>query len=366
MILPYLLVTQILCIFSFVKKSTADNVIYFVVMLFLCTTYFNGSDWRTYEQLYDAVGLIDRYQHWGAGLKVIYNVFNIINFNFHEMLIVCKVLVFFICVIYIKKFCNRPMFAFAIFVMLSGYGIFIDNPLRQMLAIPFFLLSNIFIVKRNLAFFILSLLLGSLFHSSILLFLPVYFLVTKEFKKKYVFICFLVVYLVSISDSLLFFITDFLGSFIPIVSFYGRHYLEGEGRLFNISSFLYLALFYVVNYKIENSNDDFSYQNIQWNLNFLYFLLFIFTVILSIRIPDILRFTYYFGIPFAIFISDSLSGAISKKIFVLFVCLVLSFNLLLTEYKYLPYTNYIYSWATDDLKGYDYRNEFHKKNSLKK
>ncbi|NOH91641.1 EpsG family protein [Vibrio sp. AIC-3] len=361
MIIPYLFITQLIIIFSFVRKNVFDYAIFFVLMIFFCTTYFNGSDWRIYELLYNDESLFNSYQHWGIGTELVFSTFRIFGFNFHEMLILVKFFVFSVCFWYANKYSKTPVFTFSIFLMLSGYGIFIDNPFRQMLAIPFFLISNIFIIRRSFLGFALCLWLGSFLHTSILLFLPIYFLSMIRLNNKYLIFLIITSYLMSLSDSILYTVVDSLGKFVPIISFYARHYLEGEGRFFNISTLIYLSVVFIVYYKSDKVNfSSISRESsTSDNLNTIYFFLYVLCVILSMRIPDILRFTYYFGLPFAVFVSTRVSFSISRKIYVLIVCSVLSINLILSEYKYVPYTNYIYSRIFDQLKDYNYRNSYH-------
>lgn len=344
---------------SYSRDKTYQLLIYITVALFITTTYYNGSDWRTYELAYDDwFYMKDFHLRWGEGTSLIFDFFKYINFNFHSMLIVLKLVVFFACLYFLKSYSSDLPTAFMFFIMSAGYGLFIDNPLRQMLAMPFFLLALHYLYKRSLLPFVLTIAAGFTFHSSIVFMVPLFFVPKTKFSNLFYFILFIATFTFVYFFNYVTNVIQWFMNSIPVLDFYFRHYVQDSITQSSINGssivyiFISLLIFLIRSSKKYNINPS--------QFEFLAFI-YILIVVLSIRIPDILRVGYYFSIPYALYVSDlSYFKRLSLEVFLIKVLqLVLCFNMLLFSYKYIPYTNYIYDYFLSDLKTYQYRDNFH-------
>jgi len=76
------------------------------------------------------------------------------------------------------------------FIITSGFFFWTLSGLRQSISIMIFFYSIKFIIERDFYKYIIYILIGSLFHNSLLIMLPVYFLVYVSYKRTYAFILF--------------------------------------------------------------------------------------------------------------------------------------------------------------------------------
>jgi hypothetical protein len=90
-----------------------------------------------------------------------------------------------------KRYCRYYVMAFLLFVVFEGVGMEF-NLLRNMKAIGLFFLSLKYIQERKLLPFLLLNVLGLLFHWMTLFFIPLYFILYKQFSKRFYWIVFIV------------------------------------------------------------------------------------------------------------------------------------------------------------------------------
>lgn len=349
--IPYILINSYLFASALIKNDRILHYINFVVIFLICSTYYNGSDWRGYEPVYNSIE--SGRSNWNFSIYLIFSFFQGIGMSFHAMLLTCKLLVAFSVYRFIRKYSPAPQFAFSVFILLGGYYLFIDNPFRQMLAIPFVLWFFSSLMERNWIQMVLSLIIGTSFHSSVLLLSPLIILRSTMQKNSTAILFLIVIFLImTITDNWLLYSSQFLAG-IPEIGYYARHYMfEADSRIISGSSLIYLVIMIIYFAKRGDRYLD--------KYDFFGVLLFA-TIILSIKLPEMLRFSVYLFVPFAISLSHKLYGKKMVKLrgVVVFLCIVLSANVMLSSYKYFPYTNYVYSYLTNQEKSYSYRYNFH-------
>lgn len=122
-----------------------------------------------------------------------------------------------------------PLFIFFLFT--DEYFFWSMNGVRQFVAIGIFLFSIHFIINRNFWYFLISILFGSLFHYSVLLLIPVYFIpFSRLYNQKFWFFAFAISFFFSQSIVLVTGLKQFLiylTQFIPIIHHYVL-YVETE------------------------------------------------------------------------------------------------------------------------------------------
>lgn len=351
----YVLINIYLLLFSVAKPNRISPLAIFLITFLLTTTYYNGSDWRAYEPIYYDQELFDLNFPWEPGLKYLFSVFSLAGLGFHLSLIVLKATTLIIVTRFIFKHSQRRVIAYSIFIMTCGYGLYIDNPLRQMMAIPFFLIALNFAYNKELIKFLLSIAAGALFHLSIIVFLPLY--VLMKINKNLMSL--LLVTLPAIFVTLLIVVSTFPSSLesLPVVGFYARHYIyENINFRISISGIFALLLYYTL-LIIQRSQESNDHPDDPFRLCSFLFLI---SYMLGSFSDEILRFSYYLAIPYSIYLSNR-ADKIGKSItlFVVFAHLLQSTHIVFNSYKYLPYTNYFWSAINNDYKSYEFRSNYH-------
>ena len=148
----------------------------------------------------------------------------------------------------------------AIFIYFSNTAMIFMNLMRQGLVVAIFFYACVYIKERNFKKYLLFILLGAGFHSSVLLLLPLYFLKINFSKKKYVASVIICYFLVYTKASLI--LINFIASKIPMYShYYNTHYLQNNDvSILSMGVFLnifviFILLFLNKNMNFEENND---------------------------------------------------------------------------------------------------------------
>ncbi|CAL2090693.1 conserved membrane hypothetical protein [Tenacibaculum sp. 190524A05c] len=237
---------------TFLEETKIDFK-YLSVLIFISFIvgyrYFVGVDWEGYVNDFNDFklslykGFSSQYYEYGYYILTYF----ISEFNFgYEVLfsIVAYISWFFI----FKSVHARILPMFIFFLFADEYFFWSMNGVRQFAAISFWLISIRYIIKRNLVKFILYVFLGSLFHKSLLVLIPIYYLpFNKLYNKKWWIIIYLFTVLLAnvevFSNFLRKFIL-FLGDSISIVNRYVR-YID-SGRLESQNTALGLGFYFKI------------------------------------------------------------------------------------------------------------------------
>lgn len=181
-------------------KAIKKNIYIFligVLVIFFGTRNYIGYDWYNYkpnfEQTQNILELIKNgfvkdgfekgYQFYCATIKLLtsnYIIFNFIN------TIIDFILIYFI----FKRYSNFPILSLLIFFGVYGLALEIDM-IRNVKSILLFILSIEYIEDRKILPFIALNILGFLFHTSSLIYLPMYFILKIKWNKIFIFIVFI-------------------------------------------------------------------------------------------------------------------------------------------------------------------------------
>lgn len=345
--LYYLIPTLIALVLSFFDiKGVNKNKL--IVLFLLCTAfilcggYMTGSDWRNYELLYESASLgnIMLYGH-EKGFYIYMCLFRLLGFNFFLFLTLSKALVFYSIFSFIKRYSQNSFLGFFLFLTMVGIGalfLFVDNPLRFMLAFGIITLSYKYLLNRSSVKFLLLVILASTFHLSALLMIIVYFLSKKMPSVLFLGVTFALAYFIITPN----FIEIVSEDYFPIIYEKIGEYIELMKKVnhsyFSIGKIFYVVLFYLilscrsVIEKIENGELYFS-------LSMWFFLLFLFSNV----IPTFHRLMIYV-LPFLLFsliiiLENSKNKVLFTIIFIPFFLLSMIKGLY-SSWTYLPYTNY--------------------------
>ena len=306
------------------KKCRIFSEIFAIILFTLVTCmigfrYGVGIDYSSYQE-----GFNIRYTDFSSG-EYIYNFFRYIiktKFDKFYYLTFLMILItnFFIYLGLKKRKVTGMYLILSIFIYSSNMAIIFMNLMRQGVAVAIFFYASNFIKDKKIVKYIIFILIGAGFHSSILFLLPLYFLKPKIWKnKKYlmlIFLSYICVY-TKISQYTLNFITFKL-------PFYSNKYYNSE-FLFNnniktislgvLSNVIFI---YLLSYFSEK-----KYKDNKYLLEENYYKIGILINILSIATFMFDRIGIYFVVFGIIAIPNMIKRIENKKIKIVFLILAL-------------------------------------------
>jgi hypothetical protein len=343
------------------------------LIIFLCFGYMTGSDWRSYELQYidldiselNIVGFIGE-----PGYYLYMFFWKSLGVDFWTFFISTKTICLLAIIKQINKYSNEYFYSsFAYFLPLAGFFLFIDNPMRNLIAVTIFLYALPYLMKRKYFIYILISLTATFFHLSSFFVIFFSFLLISNFKSSIIiwsYLLFNTIFFVINTETLNTFIVNTAG-LIPFYERYvlnyfllGSEYIQGSkfslGFILKIISFIFILL---ARNKIENK----IFGKLIFNGAIIYLFLYTF----GLNIPILGRFQLYYVIFYAIanilvvdiFTENSRAYYWSY----LFIATIsLSFVNVTSKYVYIPYTNYI-AYIGKDKPNYNYRSNYNYTNS---
>lgn len=289
------------------KKKTKRQIFFaclsaFPLFFISAFRYGVGNDYYSYAEYFNQ-SLRIHYMEYGFDLLV--QTIRGATANYLWLFIICSLIFFYFIYRAIYEQSNNP--TLSIFVLFCApYFFEFFSGMRQMLAVAIFLYSIKYIKQRKIIPYIILNLIGASFHSSSLVFLPVYFLYNKKITLK------LGLFLFAVVSILRPFIGKLLYSIISLTNY--SKYFDGafDTGHFGIVTLivpLFIFLFSVLFYKNKTNNEyDKDYQ-FYCNLMFIQVLI----VLIQDLAPLMTRIGWGFGISQIILIPYTISKIKSPK-----------------------------------------------------
>lgn len=282
-----------------------------ILVVFFGTRAYIGYDWYNYkpnfEQSKNILELIKGgfveggfekgYQFYCGVVKLFTS--NYINFNLINT-IIDFILIYFI----FKRYSNYPILSLFIFFGVYGVALEIDM-IRNIKSILLFILSIEYIENRKILPFVALNVLGFLFHTSSLLYFPMYFLLKIKWNRIFIFVIFIIgnIYYLSnirliingigmIKDKIPGGIGDKIAGYISIIP---KDFPLGFSLFYLERVILFLVVFLIGKRLMEK-----RYGTIFANSLFLSVFIFLFGAELSVitlRIGILFVYSYWFIIP---------------------------------------------------------------------
>lgn len=284
--LPYFVVYILLlicCIFGSITKKQ-----YFLAVIFILLTgfsgfrYYVGVDYINYVKIFEGY---DGYSSRELGFSLILDFLHTIGASYQLMFLLMAIVMQYFVYKIIRRYNYSVWTSVLIYFCISTFYIATFNGTRQYLAIAIFIWAIQYIEQRKIVKYLASLFLAGLFfHESVLMFIPLYFVLDKKIGLK--------------GKVLALTATLFFSSVLNTIISYTPYvvYLTRE-RETHISSFTYIfagisILLIVFWDKLEN----FKSKLVISNMNLLCFLSLLIVLIQSngILIQMLLRMNSYF------------------------------------------------------------------------
>lgn len=361
----YLIIPAILFVFTLInpKNKYIQIITVFSIGIFLCTSYFNGSDWRSYELMYRWANISDVdnfYAEKGFYLYMLF--FKFFNIDFFNFFIITKLIIYYIFVKVISGYSINKYFILNNFYAFMGLFLFIDCPFRNLIGIGICLIAiGKLEENKNLQFVILVLVAVS-FHKSvlfILILLPLkkYFVKIYEVEFKKIIMILSALWIIWSCQGIIIFITQK----IPLLESRLLNYVgkkEGIATLMslgNIEKIVLIVLMIYFRKKIFRTRKEIYL----YNYILIYIILYRVGLTFSIltRCVLCLQIFYLIGIYKLIKIFT-----LRYKILIIFLFFIYNNIIILRTvtgtYKYMPYTSYLV-YIGKEKPDFNYRFKYH-------
>lgn len=310
---PYLVVFFILCYLYHRERKqdkSAGRIAFIVLLFFVGLRGHVYSDYASYYPFFEDLPTIFDWnldflesENFEVGF-VLYSSFIKTLFPNYFCWVFINTLIDLLVFCYIfRKYSASVVLSFIALMTFMGLSIEF-NLYRNSKALVFFLLSIPYLQKRKILAYMLLNILGSLFHISSLLYVPMYFVLTKQFPKVLIWGAFITVNIllfcqISIASKLVELVTSLLGMerlTLKLTNYLLTAEEQGItlGYLERTFSFILFALFY--NRLVVDRECNKIFLN---SFFFYYILLLLFSdvAVFATRIPLLFVFSYWLLYP---------------------------------------------------------------------
>lgn len=347
----------LLCVVTIFSRELSDNRRWYyffgiLLCLFYCFGYMTGTDWRVYEDLYNTLDFSKFYYGYSyePGYYLYMMIFRMLGVGFWPFFILTKSLLF--CVIYktIFDYCKSSGYV-TIMYFLPWFGmyLFIDNPMRNFIAIGIFILSFRYIIQRKFWKFMLCMLLAASFHFSALFIIPFYFILISNIRRWVYVVLFVIINILFINRDFLIEIMLSLFGKIPylqnkIITYLLLDSVFAQGKQFSLNMVWQMALFILMLFYKDLIVTQIGSERgvIVFNAAMCYMLLLRF----AMSIQMFVRIQLYFSVFLAIAVGLVMLS-FEYKSRIIYVCIMLLISLYVCSEKitssarYVPYSNYV-------------------------
>ncbi|MGL5049836.1 MAG: EpsG family protein [Fusobacteriaceae bacterium] len=302
--LIYIFFGIVLILFSVLEVCTEikyKKIFYFILAIaiyfFIMTRGYVGWDWVNYEPDY----YLEK-SKFEIGYAFFSKMVKFFKFDF-EIFTIINSLVNLILVMYIfPKYTRYPIFSLFLYFTVHGLALEVDI-LRNSKSIFLFLLSLKYLKDRKIYIYFLLNCIGATFHITSLIYLPLYFVLDKKIKKRYI--------LSLVILGMVYYFSNWniwldLSKRIPVnqVQGYLKVISEVQTRKINVfflERVLLMFLIFLGDIYLDTKQE--KYYNVFKNSIFIGIIIFLFfseLSIVSLRIMLLFSYAYWFFIPLII------------------------------------------------------------------
>jgi hypothetical protein len=322
-----------------------------------------GTDWRNYE-LYYTQGHIYVQE---IGYWIYMQLFHVLGISFWPFFIVTKIITLVIFIFTIEKYSSPKMifFVWTFFLAFAGFYLWIDNPMRNLIAMSIFLLAMPSLEKRRWIQFSLWAVLACSFHASAIVMFLFYWVANIQFKYFHIIFLYLLINILFINREIIYAAGELISILVPEmldkVNFYRLTYNEPV-NLFSLGFILHNGFFLLM---LLMKNKFYELPNGRMLFNFSFLFILFYRIVLTFSIMD--RFVYMACVFYIIGIFGCfyLYYKIYRQLLtagVLLASLLIAHKNLTQDCRYIPYTNYL-AYIFKQKPSYEDRDLYNEKHS---
>ena len=369
----------ILCFVSQFFKELSNSRIWYILVgiylcLFLCFGYMTGTDWKVYEYMYDNLDFNKLFYGYSSepGYYLYMMIFKKCGIPFWTFFVFTKTILFIIIYKAILDCCPQGSWmALVYFIPWFGLYYFIDNPMRNCIAVALFSLSAKFILEQRFWKFLLVMLIAGSFHVTAFFIIPFYFLLTKNIRSSTWAILFVVINVVFVNRVFLIKIIMSVFSLIPyyhnkLITYFILDTVFVEGKLFSFGILWQSFLFVMMLCYRERIIDAIGEKKGLFAFNCT--MVFMMLVRLATTIPMFMRVQLFFCVYVAtciglVMLSFDYRSRWLFTVLLLMVSSYVCYDRVTSSSRYVPYSNCIEYAIKGDNPSYSKRVFYNDKNS---
>lgn len=250
---------------------------------FLGLRGFIGWDWWAYYPSYNNLPNGFNYE---IGYEIWSNIFYKIGLSYHHFTFINTVADILILAYILKKYSKYPIFSMFLFLAVQGLSFEVDL-LRNAKAVLLFIISIQFIKERKLIPFLILNILGMTFHMSSVIYLPMYFILNRNYSRKIVLPLIILGNIYYLFDTKLFtHILEYMSSVLPAavggkitsyLSIIPQNYKLPVGTLYFERLVTFIMVFFFLHKEKNHREKENPYSLIMENSFYIFYLIFLFT-----------------------------------------------------------------------------------------
>lgn len=320
------------------------KVYIFWLFIFLCFGYMTGSDWRSYETVfneltYDTV----RFSEKEIGFWFVFWIIKHIIPDFWIVIGLMKCAYLYTLLRFLKRVTPYYISTLAILMPISLGFLLIDNPLRFMCALIFVNIALIYVIKRKYVISIILMLISFLFHQTTIFFFVIILfglLSDKMMKVNRVvlFLIYIAIYIISFRIQNLMtaftFASTFFNNFINVDAYWS--YEMSDQGMFAIGNLVQIVFFVGVLLS-RKAASNIPYGHYVYTLTIFNLLLNRFLNFMDTGFRLVIPLGYFFAI---LIVTLIVRRKYIGYFFLLYYCISFPINIW-QSWKYIPYTNSI-------------------------
>ena len=271
----------------FVKNERKKHMLFvFSIILligFLGLRGFIGWDWWAYYPSYNNLPGGFNYE---IGYEIWSNIFYKIGLSYHHFTFINTVVDILILAYILKKYSKYPIFSMFLFLAVQGLSFEVDL-LRNAKAVLLFIISIQFIKERKIIPFLILNILGMTFHISSIIYLPMYFILNRNYSRKIILPLIILGNIYYIFDTKLFIhILEYMSSVLPAavggkitsyLSIIPQNYKLPIGTLYFERLVTFIMVFFFLHKEKGSREKENQYSLIMENSFYIFYLIFLFT-----------------------------------------------------------------------------------------
>lgn len=250
---------------------------------FLGLRGFIGWDWWAYYPSYNNLPGGFNYE---IGYEIWSNIFYKIGLSYHHFTFINTVADILILAYVLKKYSKYPIFSMFLFLAVQGLSFEVDL-LRNAKAVLLFIISIQFIKERKIIPFLILNILGMTFHISSIIYLPMYFILNRNYSRKIILPLIILGNIYYIFDTKLFIhILEYMSYVLPAavggkitsyLSIIPQNYKLPIGTLYFERLVTFIMVFFFLHKEKNHREKENPYSLIMENSFYIFYLIFLFT-----------------------------------------------------------------------------------------
>ena len=250
---------------------------------FLGLRGFIGWDWWAYYPSYNNLPGGFNYE---IGYEIWSNIFYKIGLSYHHFTFINTVADILILAYVLKKYSKYPIFSMFLFLAVQGLSFEVDL-LRNAKAVLLFIISIQFIKERKIISFLILNILGMTFHISSIIYLPMYFILKRNYSRKIILPLIILGNIYYLLDTKIFIhILEYMSSVLPAavggkitsyLSIIPQNYKFPIGTLYFERLVTFIMVFFFLHKEKGSREKENQYSLIMENSFYIFYLIFLFT-----------------------------------------------------------------------------------------